>query len=234
MDGASARTSRQLHADPLVDTSFVDPTTELLDRQVAFLLKQPDDASFLIQVEPFLRALETDDRLRSYLEDVLDELVRAAQVLEAIDAELVSELVELRNDLVTLHPDADDSDAERPPSGGAPQPLAFLAYQQTLAYFDEQVAAEPELFNYKAEGGTARTLLHILQAKDQQYLREEEERRTHGHQAADETADVAADRETSDDPATARSGVADKGTADGGNGGAEGLAAGARAGTHAA
>jgi hypothetical protein len=69
-------------------------------------------------------------------------------------------------------------------------------------------------------------LLHILQAKDHQYLREEEERRTHGHQAADETADVAADRGTSDDPATARSGVADRGTADGGNGGAEDLAAG--------
>jgi hypothetical protein len=120
----------------------VDPTTELLDRQVAFLLKQPDDASFLIQVEPFLRALETDDRLRSYLEDILDELVRGAQVLEAIDAELVPELVELRNDLVTLRPDADDSGAERPRSGGAPQPLAFLAYQETLAYFDEQVAAE--------------------------------------------------------------------------------------------
>ncbi len=112
---------------------------------------------------------------------------------------------------------------------GTPAISAFLAYQQTLAYFDEQVAAEPELFNYKAEGGKARTLLHILQAKDRQYLRDEEQRLTHGHQTADETAEVATDRETSDDPAAATSGVADKGTADGGNGGAEGLAAGVEA-----
>jgi len=48
----------------------MDATVELLDRQFSFLLIQPDDASFLIQVEPFLRALGDDDRLASYLDDL--------------------------------------------------------------------------------------------------------------------------------------------------------------------
>jgi hypothetical protein len=203
----------------------VDPTTELLDRQVAFLLQQPDDASFLIQVEPFLRALEGDDRLRSYLEDVLDELVRDIQVLEAVDAELVPELVELRHDLVTLRPEADDSDAERPQPGGSRQPLELLGYQQTLAYFNEQVAAEPELFNYKAEGGKAATLLHILQAKDQQYQRDEEEQRARGTQTADEPQEVAANGEMTDDSARAKSNDVDQDTADRGKEGVSSSAA---------
>jgi hypothetical protein len=87
----------------------MDATVELLDRQFNFLLKQPDDASFLIEVEPFLRALRDDDRLASYLDDLRDELVRVIQVLEQTDAELVPELIELRNELVTLRPEADDS-----------------------------------------------------------------------------------------------------------------------------
>ena len=194
----------------------MDATTELLDRQVAFLVKQPDDASFLIQVEPFLRALETDDRLRSYLEDVLDELVRDIQVLQAVDLELVPELVELRDELVTLRPEADDSDAEPPEPGGIRQALALVGYQQTLAYFDEQVTAEPELFNLKAEGGKAKTLLSILQAKDQQYLIDEE-RRARTEQTSDEPEAVADNRETTDDSAGANSDAATQDTANGGN-----------------
>ena len=216
----SRLTSARVGADGLRrrDTSHVDPTTELLDRQVNFLLQQPDEASFLIQVEPFLRALETDDRLRSYLEDVLDELVRDVQVLEAVDAELVPELVELRHELVTLRAAADDSDAERPQPGASRQPLDLLGYRQTLAYFDEQVAAEPELFNYEAEGGKAKMLLGILQAKDQQYLSDEEEQRVRAEQTADEPQEVAANDEMTDDPARVEPNEANQDTAEGGNG----------------
>jgi hypothetical protein len=42
----------------------MERTVELLDRQVAFLLKQPDDTSFLVQVEPFLRAADGSPGLR--------------------------------------------------------------------------------------------------------------------------------------------------------------------------
>jgi hypothetical protein len=165
----------------------VDASVELLDRQVAFLLKQPDDASFLIQVEPFLRALQTDNRLASYLEDLRDELVSVVQVLEAVDAELVPELQELRDELVALRPDANDSDARPPePGGGAPRVAALHAYQHTVSYFDERAAGEPELFNYKGEGGRAQALLSVLQAKDAQYLREQEEAAQRAARATEE------------------------------------------------
>ena len=62
----------------------MDDTVELLDRQFDFLLKQPDDASFLIQLEPFLRALGDDDRLVSYLDDLREELVSVIQVLDVL------------------------------------------------------------------------------------------------------------------------------------------------------
>jgi hypothetical protein len=156
--------------------SPVDPTLELLDRQVEFLLKQPDDASFLVQIGPFLRALNDDDRLASYLEDISDELLRVVQVLEVADAELVPELVELRDELIKIRPEADDSGYERPDgTRGADKLMANLAYQQTLAYFDALAFGEPEPFDARGKGGKAVSLLAVLQTKDQEYLRAQEE-----------------------------------------------------------
>ena len=65
-------------------------------------MTQPDDASFLIQIEPFLRALNSNDRLAAYLEDIRDESERVTQVLEEADAEVVPELIELREELAKL------------------------------------------------------------------------------------------------------------------------------------
>jgi len=48
---------------------------ELLDRQVAFLLRQSEDAAFLVQLDPFLRALKGDAILAAYLDDIQDDLV---------------------------------------------------------------------------------------------------------------------------------------------------------------
>jgi hypothetical protein len=177
----------------------MDSTVELLDRQVDFLLKQPDDAAFLIQVEPFLRALGEDDRLAAYLEDLRDELVRVVQVLEATDAELVPELVELRDELAKLRPESDDS-AARPPARrtGAPDMAARFAYEQTLAYFDGRAQAEPELFNYQGEGGNAGVLLRILQSKDNEYLREQEAAGTSARDATQADEPAADDEKTSD------------------------------------
>jgi len=67
---------------------------------------------------------------------------------------------------------------------GPPNVAAHFAYKQTLAYFDAYASGEPELFNYKGEGGRASTLLSILQAKDATYVREQEGA---GRRAAAET-----------------------------------------------
>jgi hypothetical protein len=83
--------------------------------------------------------------------------------------------VKLRDGLVALRPEADDSAAVPPsPGGGATSISALLTHRQTLAYFDLRVAGEPETFNHKGEGGKAQALLSVLQAKDAQYVYDEE------------------------------------------------------------
>jgi hypothetical protein len=154
----------------------MDPLVELLDRQADFLLRQTDSAPFLIQVEPFLRALRTEPQLAAYLDDVLEEVVGIVDDMERVDAELTAELLELRRELVELRPDADDSNVEPPSESDsrAAELQALLSYRGTLAYFDEWALREPEPFNADGEGGLARTLLGILQNKDTAYLHEVE------------------------------------------------------------
>jgi hypothetical protein len=154
----------------------VDALVELLDRQVDFLLRQTDSAAFLIQVEPFLRALRTEPRIAAYLDDVLQEVVGIVDAMEEVDAELTAELRDLRRELVELRPEADDSNLE-PPSESASQAVklqARLSYNGTLAYFDEWANSEPAPFDADGQGGLAKTLLGILQNKDTAYLREVE------------------------------------------------------------
>jgi hypothetical protein len=152
----------------------VDPLDELLDRQVEFLLRQTDSAAFLIQVEPFLRALRSEPRLAAYLDDVLEDVVEIVNAMEAVDAELTSELRESRRELVELRPEADDSNLEPPAESESPtvKPQARLSYRGSLAFFDELVDSEPEPFNADGEGGLAKPLLGILRNKDTAYLHE--------------------------------------------------------------
>ena len=154
----------------------MDPLVELLDRQVDFLLRQTESAAFLIQIEPFLRALRTEPRLDAYLDDVLEEVVGIIDAMEEVDTALTTELVELRRELVELRPEADDSDMKPPSESDSPAARlqARLAYRGTLAYFDEWAASESEPFNADGVGGKAKTLLRILQNKDTAYLHDVE------------------------------------------------------------
>jgi hypothetical protein len=152
----------------------VDPLDELLDRQVEFLLGETDSAAFLIQVEAFLGALRSEPRLAAYLDDVLEEVVEIVNAMEAVDAELTSELRELRRELVELRPEADDSNLEPPAEAESPTAKlqARLSYRGSLAFFDEWADSEPEPFNAHGEGGLAKALLGILRNKDTAYLHE--------------------------------------------------------------
>jgi hypothetical protein len=154
----------------------MDPLVELLDRQVDFLLGQTESAAFLIQVEPFLSALRSEPRLAAYLDDLLVEVVGIIDAMEEVDAQLTTELVELRRELVELRPDADDSDT-RPPSeydSPAARSQARLRYRGTFGHFDEWAASEPEPFNADGKGGKAGPLLGILQNKSNACLHEGE------------------------------------------------------------
>jgi hypothetical protein len=142
----------------------VDPIVELLDRQVEFLLGQEEDADFLVQVEPFLRALRSEPRLALHLEDLRSEVLDSIRVMEEIDAELTPELVALRRELVELAPALDDSDAVRA-GGQAPD----LSFEHTLAFFDEYLAAPAPQVKTDGSGGHAGTLIGILQSKGMSY-----------------------------------------------------------------
>ena len=144
----------------------MDGSLELLDRQVAFLLRQLDDAAFLVQLDPFLRVLEQDPILSGCLDDIRETLPRIAAVMEAADSELVPELLELRRELVELRPSEDDSGALAPETRRS---LDRAVYEATLAFFDELAAGPAGPFNQHADGGVARTLVNILQSKDKLY-----------------------------------------------------------------
>lgn len=166
----------------------MDSLVELVDRQADFLLGQADSAAFLIQVEPFVRALRTEPRLAAYLDDVLGEVVQIVDDMEAVDAELTAELVELRRELVKLRPEADDSAVELPAAKSEPVAVrleARLSYTGTLAYFDEWACSQPEPFNADGAGGLAKTLLGILHGKYTAYLQEVEAAARHEDAAAE-------------------------------------------------
>jgi hypothetical protein len=181
----------------------VDGTVELLDRQVAFLLRQPDDVSFLVQLGPFLRGLSTDPRLSAYLDDCRAEIVDLRGPMEDVDRELADELVVLRNELVALLPGTDDSGTSPPESeDGSSRTPSRARYEATLAFFDEWAAGEPAPFNADAEGGTAGVLLNILQSKDRLYQPQLEPGRIvelapDGTEVEGDPASAAADDETS-------------------------------------
>jgi hypothetical protein len=148
----------------------MDGSLELLDRQVAFLLRQPDDAAFLVQLDPFLRVLRQDPILSGCLDDILETLPRIAAVMEAADAEVVPKLLELRRE-----PSEDDSGAAAPETV---RTIERAVYEATLAFFDDLAAGPPRPFNQLAEGGVARTLVNILQGKDKLYTLRLEPRTT--------------------------------------------------------
>jgi hypothetical protein len=143
----------------------MDPLVELIDRQADFLLRQPDNQAFLIQVEAFLTALQAEAELVAHLEDMLQEVADIVEVMERSDAALTSELVELRRELIELRPELDDRAAEPVGDAGAGA-TAPRSHQRTLAFFDEFARTEPGPFTAYGVGGRAGTLLSILQRKD--------------------------------------------------------------------
>ena len=103
---------------------------ELVERQVDFLLGQTDSQAFLIQVEAFLRAVQTEPGLTAHLDVILQELADIVGEMEAVDAELSSELLKLRRELVALRP---EPMARTPSRRLVPAPAGLLNSQPTGA-----------------------------------------------------------------------------------------------------
>ena len=143
----------------------MEHSLELLDRQVAFLLRQSDDVAFLVQLDPFLRALEGDTTLAAYLTDIRDDLMGITLAMEG-------RTLRSSRSWSSCAPSLSRCDrASTIPTRRSPRPSARSSgfSMRTLAFFDKVADDVPGHFDERAEGGTARTLLNILRSKDAAY-----------------------------------------------------------------
>jgi hypothetical protein len=126
----------------------MDPQLELVDRQVALLLKRSDPLAFLWLIEPFLAALQSDPVVATLIEDILKDVANVVGAMEEVDGEVVLELQALGAEFAQLEPAA--------------------RFENTLALFDEFAEAEPPAFSAEGVGGRAAPLLAILRDLDAQ------------------------------------------------------------------
>lgn len=124
----------------------MDPQLELVDRQVALLLKRSDPLAFLWLIEPFLAALQSDPVVATLIEDILEDVANVVGAMEEADGEVAVELRALRAEFAELEPAA--------------------RFENTLALFDELAEAEPAAFTGEGVGGRAAPLLAILRELD--------------------------------------------------------------------
>jgi hypothetical protein len=84
----------------------MDPQLELVDRQVALLLKRSDALAFLWLIEPFLAALQSDPVVATLIEDILEDVANVVGAMEEADGEVAVELRALRAEFAELEPAA--------------------------------------------------------------------------------------------------------------------------------
>src|SRR4051812_6551344 len=119
-----------------------DHVLSLLERQVAALRARTDDIDFLVSIQPMLESLEAEPRLQVHISDLQDEVINHIRAFEAIDAELVPHLADLRHRFVQIWPASDDSDREPPQ-----HPRVDPSWGFTLAAFDMMAATEAQPLN---------------------------------------------------------------------------------------
>jgi hypothetical protein len=136
----------------------------LLQRQTDFLLSR-SDADFLVQIEPFLRALRGEPQIEIHIADLRREAGELAEAWNEITIGGLPQLIDLRNRLTQLQPAADDSNLQRPSEIGRGN--AFLEWDFSLNRFDALAANPPGNVNRRPASAH---LVAILQAKEQKHL----------------------------------------------------------------
>jgi hypothetical protein len=172
----------------------VDPLAELLDRQSDFLLRQTDSEAFLIQVEAFLRALQTEPQLVAYLDNVLEEVADIVGVMEEADGELASELTELRHELVEHRPRL-MTQTPRPRLTPTQAGRARSQATKRRSRSSTNTPSPSRVLSTPTAKVWAKTLLSILQKKDAAYVRE-------AKAAASDGVDAAAEPVSAEAPST--------------------------------
>ncbi len=144
--------------------SVLADAIELLDRQVAFLLKQqgPD---FFMHLPAFIEALGSDPRLEAVLEDLYGAVNERLVDVNSRRATVMESLLKLRLELVTTLPEVDDGHFPRTSPGDA----GWSDYQWSLARFDELAtdsrARWPNNRRFDTERDPLDTMLGLLNNK---------------------------------------------------------------------
>jgi hypothetical protein len=98
-------------------------------------------ADFLRQLCRYTEAMERDPRAAAVLVELVADAKQLLNSYTQHEEEMVPRLVKLREELVTLAPDADDSSIEPP----AESTLASPSWIASLAYFDQVTQSGPPL-----------------------------------------------------------------------------------------
>lgn len=133
---------------------------ELLERQYT-RLRELDGAEFVRELPRFYETLTAGPHpLPSLVAELRGEAREYAAAFDAANEELIPELVTLRDELVTLAPEADDSGQARPPGPS-------MSWTYGLSNFDQLAAGGPDRLveNVDQDPSPSGTMLRILQSK---------------------------------------------------------------------
>jgi hypothetical protein len=124
----------------------MDRQLELVDRRVAVLLRQEDPLAFVLGIEPFLAALQSDPIIAWLIEDIMEDVASIVGRMEEADREAAAELQSLRAQFAQLE--------------------GVARFESNLALFDDLARAEPPAFTAEGVGGRAGPLLALLRELD--------------------------------------------------------------------
>jgi hypothetical protein len=138
----------------------VDDAIHLLERQYQ-RLHERDGVEFWRELPRFYETITTGPRpLVSALAQLRAQASAQEREFRAADSAFIPEFVELRNELVRLAPESDDSGTPRP---GDPS----LGWNYSLANFDQLASGGPDRLveNIRDDDSASGTMLRILQSK---------------------------------------------------------------------
>jgi hypothetical protein len=142
---------------------------ERLENTYAEAMEAPDAIRFFWLLDDYLHVLKGGPIARA-VKKLTKEVESAAAEHEQRDAEYTRRLVEIRNELVRVEPNADDSDAPKPPAYDPTDSAAANEWHEwtwTLANFDAVVVESDDAIKSEKEGdrSTSRVAGEILDAK---------------------------------------------------------------------
>jgi hypothetical protein len=143
----------------------LEDVIDLLDRQLAFLLRQSGTA-FFEQLAPYVETLRSEPRIEALIEDLKLEALTRRDDFVRHDEEATEELARLREELAGLAPEYDDSALIAPTDLSASR----AAYDFSYANFDRVASLKSEI-GFPTSRGRGRdpsrtgALINILRAK---------------------------------------------------------------------